>query len=482
MPSFLHGVETIESLKGPRSITVVKSAVIGLIGVAPQGAKNTLIQVASESDAAQFGAQIPGFTIPQALEAIISKGAGVVLVVNVYDPATNDKTVASYALPAVASRKTKTLEAPLSAFVLTNNAGDVNYVTGTDYTVDAFGNITILSATITEGTVLKASYKALDAATITNPQIIGSVDGTTNARTGLKCFDLAFSTFGFKAKIFIAPGFSSVNGIATELIATATKFKAVTYLDAPVGTTPAVAIAGRGPAGTINFNTSSKRAGLLYPMVKVSDPNPGNAVNGISPDLIDFYSAHLAGLRAAVDNTEGYWVSESNHEILGITGVERQLTASINDPATETNQLNEVGIITIFNAFGTGRRSWGNRSAAFPSSTAVDNFLCVRRTADVIEESIELAQMPYIDQPINLATIDAVRENVNSFLRTLTGRGAIIDGQCYYDPADNPVEELAAGHVTYTYEFMPPTPMEKMTFKAVINVNLLRALNQQTAA
>src|ERR1044072_532817 len=206
MPSFLHGVETVESLKGLRSITVVKSAVIGLIGVAPQGAKNTLIQVASETDAAQFGAQIPGFTIPQALEAIISKGAGVVRVVKLYDPATNDKTVASYALPAVAGRKTKTLEAPLSAFVLTNNAGDVTYVNGTDYTVDAFGNISILSATITEGTVLKASYKALDPSTITNPQIIGSVDGTTNARTGLKCFDLAVSTFGFKAKIFIAPG------------------------------------------------------------------------------------------------------------------------------------------------------------------------------------------------------------------------------------------------------------------------------------
>jgi phage tail sheath protein FI len=482
MPTFLHGVETVESTKGPRPITVVRTAVIGLIGVAPSGAKNTLIQVTSDTDAAQFGAQIPGFTIPQALEAILNKGAGLVLVVNVYDAATNNKSVASTALPAVAGRKTKTAEAPLADLVVTNNAGDVTYVLNTDYTVDAFGNITILSNTITEGTVLKAAYKALDVATITNPQIIGTVDGTTGARTGLKVFELAFSTFGFNPKILIAPGFSSIAGIATELIAACSKYRAITYIDAPAGITPTAAIAGRGPAGTINFNTSSKRAALLYPMVKVSDPNPGNAVDGVSPDVLSTYSAHIAGLRAAVDETEGYWVSESNHEILGITGVERQLTSSINDPATETNQLNAAGIITIFNNFGSGRRAWGNRSAAYPSSTAPDNFISIRRVVDIVADSVELAQMPYIDQPLNFATLDAIRGDVNSFIRTLVGRGALIDGECYYDPADNPVTELAAGHATFTYELMPPPPLEKITFKSVINTNLLRAINQQLTA
>ncbi len=238
--------------------------------------------------------------------------------------------------------------------------------------------------------------------------------------------------------------------------------------DAPVGTTPQVAIAGRGPAGAINFNTSDKRAALLYPML--------TALDGQGVDGVDYLSSYMAGLISAVDNAEGYWVSPSNHEILGITGMERPITASLNDGSCEANQLNAVGIVTLFNAFGTGIRLWGNRSAAFPSSTAPDNFLAIRRTADVIEESIELAQMQFIDQPINKATIDAVRESVNSFLRTLVQRGAIIDGACTYDPADNPTTELAAGHVTYAYSFMPPPPMERMTFKATIDINLLKAL------
>src|SRR5690606_30134086 len=120
-------------------------------------------------------------------------------------------------------------------------------------------------------------------------------------------------------------------------------------IDAPAGTTVANAIAGRGPAGSINFNTSSKRAELLYPQLKCYDP-------ATDADIIFPYSAFLAGVRAAVDNNEGFWVSASNHEIKGITGVERDISASINDASTDANMLNEKGITTIFNTFGSGIR------------------------------------------------------------------------------------------------------------------------------
>lgn len=474
--SFLHGVETIEAIVGPRQVTVVKSGVIGLVGISPKGVKNQLIQVLGDTDAAQFGSSLPGFTIPQALEAIIKQGAGLIIVVNTFDSETNTKTNTAEVLVAVSGRKTKTLDAPLSDFVLTNNGATVTYDVDDDYTVDDFGNIVIKNNAIAEGALLKATYKTLDLSTVNNAQIIGEVDGETNARSGMKAWDLCFSTFGYNPKILIAPGFSSVVAIAAELRTYVTKFRAICLTDSPEGTTPAVAIAGRGPGGVINFNTSDKRTGLLYPMLKVTDPNPGNAVNGVSPDINGYYSSFFAGLMAYVDQTEGYWVSASNHEIKGITGTERALSASINDPNTEANQLNGAGIITQFSSFGTGLRSWGNRSAAYPSSNAVDNFLAVRRTADIIEESIELAQLPFIDQPINKATIDAVRETVNAFLRTLVGRGAILDGECKYIPADNPAEELAAGHVTYSYTFLPPSPMERITMKATIDINLLKVL------
>jgi phage tail sheath protein FI len=489
--AFLHGVETAEVLVGSRVIQIVRSAVIALVGIAPKGATNTLKLVTSEADISQFGAQLPGFSIPQALSAIFSKGGftkgGAVLVVNVFDPAVHIAAVAAEVLAAVAGRKTKTAFSPIpgQAFSLTSNDGATVYVLGTDYTMDDFGNITILASTIAEGALPKATYKKLDASGIVSATIVGTVDGATQARTGTKCFELAYTMFGITPKILIAPGFSTVVATAQAIALLSSKYRAIDLIDAPIGTSYSVAIAGRGPAGAINFYTSSKRSYLLFPMLKVADPNPANTVNGVVPDLVDYYSSHLAGIIAANDNDAdngGYWVSPSNKQIDGITGVERLITSAINDPSTEANQLNAAGITTYFNAFGSGRRTWGNRSAGFPSSTDFDTFVSVRRTADIVEESTELAQLKYIDGPINKGSIDAVREDVNSLIRTLIGRGALIDGECTYDPADNPDQELAAGHVTWTYSLCPPPPMERMSFKAKLDTTLLKKLNASSAA
>jgi len=107
---------------------------------------------------------------------------------------------------------------------------------------------------------------------------------TNGVRTGLKQFELAFATFGFKPKIFIAPGFSSVSGVQDGLIAAATLHKGITYLDSATGLTVAAAITSRGVAGI--WNVSEPRAKLLYPGVKDADGN------------VDNYSAYAAGLRA----------------------------------------------------------------------------------------------------------------------------------------------------------------------------------------
>lgn len=80
--SFLHGVEVTESTTGPQPVTVVKSAVIGLIGTAPSWSitnpapMQTPTLVSSAVDAAQFGPLIQGYTIPYALAAIQAQGAG----------------------------------------------------------------------------------------------------------------------------------------------------------------------------------------------------------------------------------------------------------------------------------------------------------------------------------------------------------------------------------------------------------------------
>ena len=53
--------------------------------------------------------------------------------------------------------------------------------------------------------------------------------------------------------------------------------------------------------------------------------------------------------------------------------------------------------------------------------------------------------LQFIDFPIDNGLIDSISESVNAFIRTLIGRGALIDGKCYYNPDKNPVTEIANG-------------------------------------
>ena len=132
----------------------------------------------------------------------------------------------------------------------------------------------------------------------------------------------------------------------------------------------------------------------------------------------------------------------------------------------------------IFNSFGSGFRTWGNRSSAYPANTDPTNFINIRRTADIIHESVEYSMLQFMDYPIDNGLIDSICESVNAFIRTLIGRGALIDGKCKYNPAKNPPTEIANGHLLFDIEFMPPTPAERITFESFINIELLRSLTQ----
>lgn len=404
--SFLHGVETIEITKGARTVKTVKTAVIGLVGTAPiedvesdYKTINTPTLILNEVEAAKyFGSHKAGYTIPQALKAIFDQGAGVVIVINVFDPGKHSS-------------------------VSDVKISDIN----------------------------------------------GSIDSVTGKRTGMKAFEDCYSLFGYYPKTIIAPVFCEDTAVVTEINTICNKIRAIGIIDAPVGASVQEIITGRGPQGEINFNTSSQRLILCYPHLKVYD-------SGSDSIKLEPYSQRLAGVIAAKDIEKGYHWSPSNTEIQGIVGVEKYLTSMINDPSSEVNTLNEAGIVTIFNSYGSGFRTWGNRSAAYPSSTHPTNFINVRRTADILHESVEYSMLQFIDFPIDNGLIDSICETVNQFIRTLIGRGALIDGKCTFNADKNPTTEIANGHLLFDIEFMPPTPAERITFESFINIELLKSL------
>ena len=476
--AFLHGVETFELTTGPISIQAVRSAVIGLVGIAPKGPLNALTAVNSQNDAGQFGSELTGFSIPQAIAAIQKQGNATIFVVNVFDPATMTTAVAAESLPAVANRKTKLAFAPVGSTPpsITHTSGTPVYVSGTDYTIDDFGNVTILApiGTIAEGAVIKATYAKLDATTVTAAVLIGT--NVSGVKTGFKCFLDAYNQMGARPKILIAPGYSSLNTLAVDMIANADYYKAFALLDAPTGTTVAAAVTARGGAGSLNFNTSNKRTILLHPgNVKAYDV--ATNATALRP-----YSAYFAGVMSAQDSENGYWFSPSNREIKGILGSEINISAAINDPNTDANLLNSNGITTVYNSGGSGIRTWGNRSAAYPSSTLPSQFVNIQRTADIINESIELAMLPFIDKPITNGIIDSIRQSVQAFLNTLIGRGALYPGsEINFDPSLNPIANISAGQLVFSTVIMPPPPLERITFNSYIDQNLIKGIGTVTA-
>jgi uncharacterized protein len=476
--SYLHGVETIEIDKGPKPVTLVKTAVIGLIGTAAAGAINEPILVSNERDFAQFGEQIEGATILGALNGIYNQKTTVCIVINVLDPAVHKTDVVDEFVTLALDGTFATARPAISNVIVKDGAGANTYTLGADYTIDLstgqgqrVATGTINASTLSVPQQVKVSYTYADATKVMASDIIGSINSNAK-RLGLKAFRDSFALFGFYPKILIAPVFASLQSVSTELIATATSMRAITFIDAPVGVTPQQAITGRGPAGAINFNTASERVGLCYPHLKAYDQDAGE-------DALYPLSIYAAGAQSRKDQENGYWWSLSNTEILGITGVERPIDAMINDPNCEANLLNGSGIITLFNSYGTGIRIWGNRSAAYPSSTGPKNFLCVRRVADIIAESLEYYTLQYSDRPLNNALIDDIVESGNRFIRKLKADGAVIDGRVWYDSALNPSTELAAGHVVIAYDFMPPTPAERVSYQASINIDYLNQLGTQ---
>ena len=98
---------------------------------------------------------------------------------------------------------------------------------------------------------------------------------------------------------------------------------------------------------------------------------------------------------------------------------------------------------------------------------------------DVIEESVELSMLQFIDQPISNGLITAILASVNAFIRTLIQRGALVAGTASYNPAENPSDTVAAGQLVFEIDVMPPPPAERMTFDVYLDSTLLSQLGKR---
>lgn len=240
------------------------------------------------------------------------------------------------------------------------------------------------------------------------------------------------------------PAADAANPVAAALKAVAAKLRAVAVIDGP-NDTYAAAVAKHGREGGERVYMVDGHARALVDGAIANRPA----------------SAKVAGLIAATDAARGFWWSPSNQEINGVLGLARPIEFSLSDPAAETNRLNQVGIGTIVSLDG-GYRLWGNR-------TTEDGFLSVRRTADMIHEAVERSFRWALDRPLSSQLLNDMVDLVQDYLRELKARGAILGGTAWLDPELNTEASLRAGRAYVNFDFLPPPPLDRLTFSAATN-------------
>lgn len=379
-----------------------------------------------------------------------------------------------------------TFAGPPTTVVVKNQAASTTYTENTDYTIDYVNGLLYTKAggaiTVSEALQVTAAY--CDPSKVLNTDIIGAVTGGNY--TGMQGFLATFNTMGFFAKILCAPGFTDTT-TASALLAIANSVRGYALIGAPPQTSVAQAIANRGVVGNA-FNLASDRLALCFPHQLIQDYaiNPAGvtiSAQGVvqlgygSATIESDYVKWVAGAMSANDVDNGFWFSPSNQPFIGTLGPDISMYMSAYDPNSDTNNLNAAGILTCFNGFGTGLRTWGNRSSSFPASPTTTTFACIRRTLDVVEQSIQVSSLPYLDRPITNGLIVAILAAVNGFIRTLIQQGALVPGsKISFNPADNPVQSLQAGQITFAVSLMPPPPAEEIIYNFYVNPSLLANL------
>lgn len=303
--------------------------------------------------------------------------------------------------------------------------------------------------------VVRVEEGADEATTLSN--VIGGVNATTGQYEGVQALLGAESVVGFAPRILCAPGYThqrpddgaggfTANPVVAELAGIADRMRAVIIADGP-NTTDAAAITYAGDFGTARIYVVDPWVKVFRDGATISEPA----------------SARVAGLIAKVDNDRGFWWSPSNNNINGITGTARPVDFKLGDANSRANLLNEQNVATIIRQ--DGFRLWGNRTLSSDPKFA---FLSVRRTADILNESLQRAHLWAVDRNITKTYVQDVEESVNAYIRSLIDLGALLGGRCWADPDLNTAANITQGKVFFNFDFTPPYPAEHITFRSIL--------------
>lgn len=269
-----------------------------------------------------------------------------------------------------------------------------------------------------------------DEATTTN--VIGGNAGG-NA-TGMQCLLDAQAQLGIRPRILGCPGLDTQE-VTAEMAIIAKRLRGFVYARA-IGDEIADALTYRG-------EFAARELMLLWP--NFTKPFAGDAV------------ARAMGLRARIDEEQGWHKTLSNVAIDGVTGIDKSVYFDLQDATTPAGVLNDGQVTTMVRM--NGYRFWGNRTCSDVAEFAFESAV---RTSQVLQDTIAEGLAWAVDKPMTRGLVKDILETINAEIRSLKAQGRIIDGRAWFDPALNSQTDLASGKLTIDYDFTPAAPAENI--------------------
>ncbi len=461
--SYFHGVYNSEidtSLTAPIQGSAGLQVIFGTAPIHlsrdPAAAVNKPMLCYSFAECSQnvgYSDNFKDFTLCQSIDACFRVfNIAPIILVNVLDPKKASHTTVNEAedCPVVDGQVVYTKPYTLLDTLVVKN-GDAELVAESDYIAahDNDGNvlITILSQAAQEAAALSVAGKSLNPAGVTREDVMGGVDALTGQETGMELIRHIYPKLGMVPGLLLAPGWSGDAVVAAALQAKTEAINGVfvcnCLLDIPTEGDNGAAVYTDAKVAKEKMGATSNHAVALWPMVAVGDK-------------IYHYSAMFGALTAYTDasNADVPYESPSNKDLRITATVLADGTEVVLDQQQANDMLNANGITTAINM--NGFKSWGNSTAAYPSTTdPKDRWFAVRRFFDWDGNNFIRTYFQKVDKPGNKRLIRSIVDSQN-----IVGNGYVARDYCAgyrleFLESENPATNLINGHLT-VHTFMAP--------------------------
>ncbi len=213
---------------------------------------------------------------------------------------------------------------------------------------------------------------------------------------------------------------------------------------------------GNNSQGHRPRNSDGGYGAFYFPWFKTIDALQPKSIVSISP------SGAIAGIYARSDATRGVHKAPANELVKGA------ISLTYNISRAEQGELNKKGV-NVIRTFPDGIRVWGARTLA--SEASEWRYVSVRRTCNMIKESIQEGTNWTVFEPNDMMTWKSIERDIRAFLMRVWRDGALLGAtpeQAFFvkcDAETNPAEVRDAGQLIAEIGIAPVKPAEFIIFR-----------------